>query len=156
MLFDEAAFLGALRLLSLKHGWHLRFKGMTYKFASGNSFLLDQIKTVQQISGRSDTRPPFTDAELVQLANDEKAACGSVAELCCGHDCVRILGRALRHDIGSTSAFVNEDGAMNLEKILRLAYSLEQFAVTKLCKGIRAWESKTGYRVVLDWGLDAD
>ena len=148
IIFDASAFLGVLRMLSLREKWNLRFEGMSYKFADANSFELDESRTVQHITGRSDAQPSISDEELVDLARTEKGARSNGREICCGHDCVRLLGRALRRQLGNTNLFNNEDGARNLGKILRIAYHRDQFCQTQLHQGIGAWEASSGYTIL--------
>lgn len=148
VIFDASAFLGALRMLSLREDWNLRFEGMTYRFLDANSYELNELRTVQHITGRSDNRPALSDEEVVRMAKAESEARGNKHEICCGHDCVRLLGRALHRRIGNTNLFNNEDGARNLEKILRIAYNMDQFRHTQLYRGVCEWEANSGYSVL--------
>lgn len=147
ILFDAAAFLGALRLLSLREEWHLKFEGMNYKFLDANSYVLDEIRTVQHIVARSERRPSISELEVAEIARLEKMAANSHRDICCGHDCVRILGRALRRSLGNTNLFNSEEGAKQLSKVLRVAYGWEQFRETELFRSILEWELGSGYVV---------
>ncbi|MGY6697596.1 MAG: hypothetical protein ACXIUW_16435 [Roseinatronobacter sp.] len=148
IIFEASAFLGTLRLLSLREGWNLRFEGMTYKFLDANSYELDELRTVNHITGRSDRRPALSVDEVVQMVAVEMEPRCKKDEICCGHDCVRLLGRALHRRIGNTNQFNNDDGAKNLEKILRIAYNMDHFRHTKLYHDICEWEACSGYSVL--------
>lgn len=145
---DAASFLGTLRMLSLREGWHLKFDGMTYRFIARNSFELDEMRTVQHVLGRSNARPPLSDDELVELVNLERNKFESKQDVSCGHDCVRIFGRALALRIGNSNQFNSSTGAIILEKIMRVAYEYRDFTQTNLHRGIRFWEQATGFRVL--------
>ena len=67
--------------------------------------------------------------------------------LCSGHDCVRVLGRALKNEYGHSHQFNNEKGAKLLEGILRIAYELNDFQSTRAFNAIRSWEKKRGFVV---------
>lgn len=146
-IFETASFIGALRLISLRKSWELKFEGMTYKFEN-NSFKLNEFRTVQHILGRSSKRPDITEESLLELVKAEQEKCYDRRKICCGHDCTRVLGRALNKNIGSTNVFDKKGGSGSLEKVLRTAYSNEQFSQTILFKDILSWESQSGYEIL--------
>ena len=146
-IFNAASFLGTLRLLSQVEGWSLKFEGMTYQFIDRNSYSLDEPRTVEHVVGRSQQRPNMTGDEILTKIRDQLSKIDSPKKLCCGHDCVRVLGRALRRKIGKTSEFDNNNGAKILGHILRLAYEFDFFQQTSAYQEIRKWETLTGYNV---------
>ncbi|MCP4410222.1 MAG: DUF4435 domain-containing protein [Gammaproteobacteria bacterium] len=147
-IFEEASFMGAFRLLSQHRGWSCEFSSMRWRFSNGNFFAIDRHRMVQQILQRSVTDTDAAAADVVELIKEKVAASTKRREICCGHDCVRILGRALYKKLGSTNQFCSEKGARELAKILRLSYEYEFFKSTILYKSIVDWQTKSGYRIL--------
>ncbi len=147
-ILESAARVGALRLLSARESLNLKFRCMTYKFESNSSMVLDLRKTVEHVLARSQRFTTDLRDELIQKIERMLESPEDVAAFCNGHDCVRILGRALRHKLGSNGQFDSDDGASNLGKVLRLAYERTFFIATNLFSAIRSWESATGYVVL--------
>lgn len=149
LIFSSASVVGTLRLLSQKKGWSLQFEGMTYKFVSNKSYFLDGAKTVKHVLARSNFKVDMEENDIVTFIRSS----GMLPDipkknLCCGHDCVRILGRALKSALGNSGEFNNNDGAVNLEKILRLAYEFEYFKKTNAYDEIRNWETISGLKIL--------
>lgn len=65
-----------------------------------------------------------------------------------GHDCVAVLGRALRRRFSNTNTFNSLDGREYLGKILRIAYEYSYFQETRGYNEIRRWERATGKTVL--------
>ena len=148
LIFDAASFVGTLRLLSYINSWSLSFEGMNYKYTDNNSYFLDEVKTIQHIVGRSKERPNLTENQILTHVKKFLSRGDDTKILCCGHDCVRILGRALKSKFGKTNKFNNEEGSKNLERILRLTYDYEKFMQTKAYDEIRNWEMISGFKVL--------
>ena len=148
LIFDAASFVGTLRLLSHINSWSLSFEGMNYKYTDNNSYFLDEVKTIQHIVGRSNERPNLTERQILTHVKNFLSGGDDTKNLCCGHDCVRILGRALKSKFGKTNKFNNEEGAKSLERILRLTYDYEKFMQTKAYNEIRNWEMISGFKVL--------
>ena len=148
IIFDASGFLGALRLISQKRKWNLKFQGMKYRFYARNSFKIKELESVQHITGRSDVRPQVPEKGIVELAIKERKNHAHSRDICCGHDCVRVLGRALNCDLGNTKSFDSESGAKSLERVLRVSYNWDHFHQTSLYKEIKTWEAESGYKVL--------
>ena len=149
LVFDAASFIGTLRLLSQREGWSLLFEGMAYQFRNNNSYILDEVKTMKHIVARSKVKLCLTESQILIHVRNLVSSCGDVKNLCCGHDCVRILGRALKSEFGKTNQiFNNKAGAKNLERILRLTYEYEYFQRTKAYEELRDWEIISGFKVL--------
>ena len=149
LIFKSASIIGTLRLLSQREKWFLQFEKMKYKFVANNSYLLNELPTVKHILGRSEFKVSMTEDEILKFIR-----CNCIRQdipkknLCCGHDCVRILGKALKSTLGNSKGFNNDDGAATLEKILRLAYEFEHFKKTNAYNGIRNWEKISGFKIL--------
>ena len=148
LIFEAASFVGALRLNSQLESWYLSFDGMVYQFVDRDSYLLDENRTVQHVIARSRARLPLTDTEIVDHVRRQMTDNGLPKVLCCGHDCVRILGKAFQRKIGNTNQFNGKEGAKNLERNLRLAYEYDFFRETNAYKEIRQWERASGFKVL--------
>ena len=149
LIFEAASFIGTLRLISQKEDWSLSFKGMKYKFKPNNSYLLDEIKTIKHIVGRSCVRPSLSEDKILARVKEFLSKCNERKNLCSGHDCMRILGKALKSKLGSENQFDNENGAKTLERILRLAYDYDNFRKTRAYRKIRKWEKRSGYKTLV-------
>ncbi len=125
LIFEAASFCGAFRYLSKRDSWYLKFSGMTYRFNHQSSFKLDKLRTVQHVVSRSQKRPKETEVNILKLIKIELDRIEEKKSLCCGHDCVRILGRALQRELGNTNKFNNPKGAETLERVLRLVYCIK-------------------------------
>ena len=150
LIFSSARIIGVLRMVAQKNGWWLRFAGMNYKFKPRNSFEIDENATVAHIYGRSREDIEASEEEVRECFREELRKGIDAKRLCCGHDCVRVLGRGLRKAFGSTSQFNDEMGARTLEGILRLSYEWNHFRLTATYRAIRKWEMERGFRVFLE------
>ena len=148
LIFDAASFLGALRLSSQTHGLSLSFEGMKYKFADQNSFSLDKVQTLRHVLARSKEPPQMTEEEILTNVKKQLSRMGQGMRVCKGHDCLRVLGRALRKKLGTTNQFSSEEGSKVLGGILRLAYEFEFFQQTRIYHSVRKWENETGFKVL--------
>ena len=148
LVFDAASFVGALRLVSQVEGWSLSFEGMTYQFIDPNSYCLDESETVKHVLGRSKQRPSMTNDEILTRVREQVSQVDLAKKLCCGHDCLRVLRKALRKEFGHTNEFNNDGRAKTLGRILRLAYDFDFFRLTNAYQEIRKWETVTGFKVL--------
>lgn len=149
LLCESASVVGTLRLLSQRNGWNLRFEKMTYQFKRGKSFSLDERATVQHLLGRSEMWGKLDEEMLVTEVENRDQLCREHRELCNGHDCVHVLGKALRGAIGNEEGFANPKGVARLEAVLRLAYKFRHFRSSRVYDEIREWEKSTGYKVFI-------
>lgn len=147
MIFDSARVVGALRVLSQERSWSLNFDEMKYYFVS-RSCLLDVRKTIRHVISRSVRSSGLSSEAVESLVVERISNSGSARELCCGHDCVRVLGRALKNQIGNTSDFDGPKGSKRLERLLRVAYDENQFKSTNAYDHVKKWEKLSGYDVL--------
>ncbi len=148
LIFDAASFIGALRLISQTEGWSLSFGGMTYQFMPKNSFSLDETKTIKHVVGRSSVRPGLSEDQILTQVKDISSKYNGSKNLCSGHDCMRILGKALKSKLGTESRFDNKNGTKDLESIFRLTYDYDEFRKTKAYSEVRNWEKRSGYKTL--------
>ncbi len=147
LIYTWAAPLGAIRLDSHRNDLALVFQNMRYHFVSNNSpelCLKASIKSIVQKSGADNVN--FLDEIAQRVAKDLGES--PHKKLCQGHDCVRILARALRNKFGKNSSFDNKKSFGELGKSLRLAYEYEYFQKTQIFVSIRDWERETGYSIL--------
>ena len=149
LLCESASVVGTLRLMSHKEGWSLRFDEMTYQFSRGNSFQLEERTTVQHLLGRNEMWGKLDEDALTKDVGKRKLLSEQYKELCNGHDCVHVLGRALRKALGNEDGFTSQKGVDRLEAVLRLAYKFRHFRLSKMYKAMRSWEKSTGNRVLI-------
>ena len=76
---------------------------MNYRFEPKHSFMIDANSTVAHIYGRSRGNVEITESRIRKYFHEELKSGIEAKRLCCGHDCVRVLGRGLRKAFGSTS-----------------------------------------------------
>ena len=67
-------------------------------------------------------------------------------QVCAGHDLVHVFAIGLRSLFGGRSA--RQLSYEETDRILRLAYTLDEFRKTTLYKAIGEWEKKSGFRVM--------
>lgn len=147
LIFKWSQVTGALRLSSALNGWNFKFDGMKYKFVDANGPEICPVQTVQHVVGRSTTYGlPSIDAiqDIVTSCIDST----SKNKLANGHDCVAVLGRALRRRFGSTNIFNSPDGRDHLAKVLRVAYEFAFFQETRAYNEIKRWETATGHSIL--------
>ena len=146
LIFRSASVVGFLRLLSQKNEWSLSFEDMDYKFASSSSYDLDEAKTVEHVLSRS--KKNMDKSNIVADIRNRRSEAVPYKDLCCGHDCIRVLGRAFKSKLGSDNDFNNEKGAKKLQKILRVSYHFELFQQSVACNKIREWEETAGFIIL--------
>ena len=148
LIFASAQVVGELRLLSQERDLELKFSRMKFFFRKGPGFSLDLQRTIEHVVSRSDKRSSISIDKLTDEVDVKISKRVSAKEVCCGHDCVRVLAKALKSSIGSDSQFDSERGTETLESALRLAYEYEYFKSTNAYFSIKAWENKSGLTVL--------
>jgi hypothetical protein len=146
-LFVVASTIGALRILSRKHGWNLKFKGMEYQYASNSSSTINITKQISHLFGRSQCRVGCNPDNIVQQLEDIRGSKLPSIKCCNGSDVIAILGRALKKEIGTTNNFASESGQQILRQMLRLAFGMQHFSTTQLYKNLCRWEKQLTYDV---------
>ncbi|MCY4549954.1 MAG: DUF4435 domain-containing protein [Defluviicoccus sp.] len=148
LIFAAAKCIGALRLLSQERGLSLRFAEMNYHFETRGSFQINVRRTIQHIVGRSTPRPSLSDEAILCFVENHMNGIRDDRLLCNGHDCLRVLGKALKSRLGNTIDFDSGRGSKMLGSALRLAYEKDYFKRTKVCHSVRTWEEITGFNVL--------
>lgn len=147
IIFSSASVVGALRLVAQEHGVPLRFEGMKYKFEKRNSCVIDEILTIRHVFGRSKKRGDKKEGDLQIAVRAYLSELLDSKSLCSGHDCVRVLGRALKNEFGSSNQFISDEGALTLEGILRVSYDWRDFQSTRAYNSMRSWEEERGFTI---------
>ena len=148
LVFESAACIGAVRVLSKRNGWNLRFREMRYRFSAKGSIRIDVDRQYSHLIQRSNGGRKFDLDTLKESANELLSTCETKERLCRGHDAVRVLGKGLRKEFGSKSQFDSDARAKDLERVLRLAYDSSFFEETETYLSIKDWEQCSGYRVL--------
>ena len=149
-LFDWASTIGALRLWVLSNDADLRLSGMKYKFESAQSPEINLDAQLDHILARSVNANDHNKSDIQRDCCNIIEECTDQKLLCKGHDCVRILGRALRKVWGDCNEFNSDVRANNLAKILRLSFEYEHFKETDSYTELRRWEQSSGYVLFQD------
>jgi hypothetical protein len=145
-LIAQASQIGAVRFVNKRDSLGLKFSGMSHQFQSPTSILIDLNATIDHVLARSQT--PLQAPELREMVEEALAAHGSQIEMCQGHDAIRILGRGLRRNWGSCANFDSGQKSPELEKIVRVAYELADFAASDLHACMTQWQvANTPYRL---------
>ena len=133
-----ASIIGHLRYLSVLHGLSLRFEGLAIDRLLDDDLCVDERELVRRVLALGGGKVGFD--ELVALMD----ARGSydVYQICCGHDAMEILGKALRKVLGNRTK--RETERENLEGILRLAYDGKYLAATALYRDLLNWAHECG------------
>lgn len=147
LIFEIASKIGILRILSQLESMNLDFDGMKYHFLTNTSLEIDLVRQVTHVVSRSRANNLPSTQEIVRRVSEGIPEVRENRLLCCGHDCVKILGRAMKKFIGTSNQFEKNDGK-DLEKILRLAYEKQFFENTALCAALESWERDSGFRLL--------
>ena len=147
VLFECAAVIGAVRVLSKKKKLNLTFSGMKWRFKGSGSIEIDVDRQYKQILIASSAVEGWNLARLRRDAEKVMDNVEDTKQLCRGHDVVRVLARALRKLFGTDSQFDSDQRVLNLEKVLRLTFNWEHFRHTNTYSRIVRWEEQSGFRV---------
>ena len=136
----EAAHpIGILRFYSLNTGKKLVFENIKYTFVDRRTLAINvehMIRTIYNNSRISLKSQEFRDVACY-VARKSKGS-HNVWHMCCGHDLTAMLGKSLQSLFGTRRAI--EIDAASVERVLRLAYSFDDFRKTQLHEQIRLWE----------------
>ena len=151
-VFNVAANLGALRLLSESERLGIGFGEADYKFVNGDS-MLDLMEIVKDFCQKSRSLgfAEVHEAEVHEHVIRTVRCAPSAKCLCKGRDCVVILGRVLKCEFGSEEF----DSRRNrrrmipaLKKELRDSYEYAFFQETEAYAEIRKWEKGSGFLIL--------
>ncbi len=147
LLADKAVPLGCLRLISLRDKLNLNFEELTFsRFVDLTSLTIDiraMIKTVMDKSSRHDLDIDVLASEVKKVATIGHDRW----QIACGHDIVELLALGFRKALCSLKG--TEIAADLIERSLRLAYDIADFASTALFASIKQWEAANpGFRVL--------
>ncbi len=129
--------LGYARLASLRAKKNILFEGLNFKFFNEDltTDLPNLISTL--ISRTKDCNSSIS--EFTALLSAEMNNDVAMEHLCCGHDLCEVLARAFRDAIGRNKSGI---GAADVERALRLSFTLQDFEKTKLFESIADWSSR--------------
>jgi hypothetical protein len=147
LIFDASAVIGAVRIVAQQRDLPISFKGQTYQFESNSEYTINLDRTVQHLIARSPALTGVKWDEVASAARELLKAGHPAKKLCNGHDCIRVLGRALKAKLGTDNQFNSEDRAGDLGKVLRLAYERAYFEATGMNKKMKSWETSTGFNI---------
>jgi hypothetical protein len=145
ILCEEAAIIGALRLICSQEHGGISFKNVKYRFSGTDELKVDVDAMATTLVQRASGCLPYSPSELVQRARELVDYSPDKKAICNGHDVVELLRWGLRKRLGSCSTFNSKNGGANLAKVLRLAYQFSSFCCTHAYASMKEWERKTGY-----------
>lgn len=147
MVFEQASRIGAVRVVSRREEWNLKFAGVSFCYESNASIEIDFESQCNNILiGPTDKEKPALQ-ELMHRANELLEGTEEARLLCRGHDCIRILRRAIRYLFGTTSEFDSDKREKGLENVLRLAYDQVYFQKTHTYSEMRRWEQRNHCKI---------
>lgn len=137
-IYDTAINIGYLRWLNHKQGNNtLLFEGLNFGFfiqQSSERLDFNQEKffeTLLEHSRKKNANLSLTQQSLEETIEDLKRLSIDKFQICCGHDLTKLIAKALLQNFNEKE----------IEKALRLAYSLEYFKNTQLYASLMAWAS---------------
>jgi Protein of unknown function (DUF4435) len=147
-MLERCVPIGMLRLISLEENLSLKFKGLKYKgLIEASSLKFDVTKLVNAVVNNTSQQGVNPNDILIKLKVRLVKVEHDRFQLCSGHDVIEILGIGLRKVIGSqVEAIACRE---NLESVLRLAYEMRHFNVTRLYSLIKQWETRNAPFLVL-------
>lgn len=142
-IFREASFVGAMRLASRMKRWNIKIESTDIVFASNSDFAVDKEKTARRILDRTKRAGKLSAKDCIgvamELVDGLPADSGPQhIELCSGHDVCRVIAKSLRSALGSYNSFWRDE--IELQRVLRVAMSYDDFRSTRLYSDIRRWE----------------
>jgi hypothetical protein len=139
LIYVEASQIGAIRFLSKKNDWNLKFENMKFRFLPKKKGKVDLKKQTEHIISRS-RKNNVLDVERVLHNVAEARSSHHPKDLSNGHDVLQILAVWLKNCIGNCNAFSGEDGLSSLHSVFRLSYTFEDFKRTSLFSEIDRWQ----------------
>lgn len=146
-IVSRSLAIGCFRLHSAQARLGLRFNGLDYSRwidrPSFNWTVAKLVSAVKNLSQRHDLNSVTLETSIRRLMN-----CGYDSyEICQGWDLLAVLSIGLRGVLGTCSA--SEVSVSVLGRSLRLAYSEQEFATSRVMKSCRRWETDSGgYRIL--------
>ncbi|MDE0420045.1 MAG: DUF4435 domain-containing protein [Gammaproteobacteria bacterium] len=140
-VLQGAAVIGQLRYVSRVRGLSLRFEGLPIGKLVEDDLSVDERKLIGRVlalSGRRENGVTFD--RLLELMAGR--AQHDLYQICCGHDVMEVVGKALRRVVGNRSGA--ETKREHLERILRLAYDGKFLARTSLYRDLYGWARESG------------
>jgi hypothetical protein len=144
-LIQRSRVVGELRLASKKCKLGLNFNDISYDFVDARDLSFDPDRLMRHFAAVPKMADKaIRDSFLLELESVRKQNFDG-RQVCCGHDTVAVLGRALARVLGNVPSQVRETA--NLERVLRLAYSRDHFQATEL------WKKLTDWATLNDFGI---
>lgn len=136
-LLDSCYKIGILKLINIKYGIGLNFKGMTYdKFIKINEFKIefDAEAYISHILDRSRDNVEFDFVKLYDLYNKYYDSNYDKEHICNGHDFTYLLSMVYKGE-HSQDRNIKQD---HIERFLRATYTHSKFMVTELGKSLHS------------------
>jgi hypothetical protein len=148
ILLEASMSVGYFRWANDRENLSLKFRELRFDdFAIVKTRVeIDTNKLLRALKLNS-TGCLVTEAELQRKLDDLRRISQDPWQICNGHDAVRFLAMILGKIGRGRNPIIMEPDT--LEKILRLAFERADFEKTKLFSAIRAWESGSGFVVLM-------
>lgn len=137
-IYDIAINIGYLRWFNHKQGNNqLLFKNLDFKIfvqQSDYQLNLDKEKLYARVlddSKKKNSNLELTNQDLQNKITDFQALSSEKLQICCGHDLTKLIAMVL----------LKTPKGDDIERALRLVYSLEYFKQTQLYASLLAWSS---------------
>lgn len=147
LILTAGAQVGALRVVSRRERLALKMHGMDLCYRTASLLEINLEEQCMLAIRRTKGLKGVTVKELCCKVREVLEATDDPRTLCCGHDCVRILGHAVRRCFDSTNQFDSVKRSIYLGKTLRLAYERHFFERTQAYSHMRTWEQRNGARI---------
>ncbi len=143
-LWNQARFIGYVRWYNKKNNIELNFKGLPInKFYNGFTHIQEK-DCLYEINRRSPNKKKEVKWEDINdFMNNNPLTDELLPELCNGHDCSKILAINL-------SSKSERYSYKEIQKYLRLSYTMSDFISTTLYNELREWGSMTNNNIMKD------
>lgn len=142
LALDLATDLGYIRLFNHENKAQINFKGLGVSaFYDGNK-AFDLEECIKNLNARSSHKCLFLMRSHIEQIRLKYPAVDRL-HLCCGHDVCKLLAEILKKKCSLKKAVSFTD----LQKALRLSFTIERFKDTQLYRDILVW-SQANYLVV--------
>lgn len=115
---------------------------MKYYLISNKNIEIDKKRIVNHIIARSRISDKIDSTELLEKLQIELNTVNDYIDICSGHDICRVLAIALSNFIGNCNKFRGKEGRNELERVLRLAYSWDDFVNTCIYHRLICWQKR--------------
>lgn len=152
-VYSAARNIASLRFHSAKEKLNLRFDDLKFeKFANKQKVIFQAEAFIRHIRGKWSENKAISPRTLAEaaLTSSKVVEFTDNSQFCCGHDVARILAIGLRSAWGThnAKAMTGEE----VESLLRIAYSREDFMNSDLAQSIQDWFSANAENYLIGRG----